>query len=339
MNTFRNSAATLISGLAVFAAGPASAREHVHPSGAAAYAQAIGDDAGGYQQVEHGGQLGLVVGRVGPAAGSPALVVDVPRPAGGPGVAERRTVGSRDDRHPPHPASTAGLNGSLGNAVQVVSLPRLRGEVGAVGGREVHAVGTRLSTSDPGRLRAGAALSGLLVSRSIRSHPQRRAASARPRCSRARPRRTRARGWPRRCRARRPAARRRRACCRARCRDPPAAGRAGSRPRRAMRSTASRSCGPQSHRWLPRTSPVRHSLCSRTSGTRRPDRRAAVARARARGARARRRDPSKVKTRASASKPSSSRSGSPTWPRTVAGAIVTAVAPHGHARRTAADSA
>jgi hypothetical protein len=48
MNTFRNSAATLILGLAVFAAGPASAREHVHPSGAAAYAQAIGDDAGGY---------------------------------------------------------------------------------------------------------------------------------------------------------------------------------------------------------------------------------------------------------------------------------------------------
>ena len=35
-----------------------------------------------------------------------------------------------------------------------------------------------------------------------------------------------------------------------------------------MRSTASRICGPQSHRWLPKTSPVRHSLCGRTSGGR-----------------------------------------------------------------------
>ena len=34
-----------------------------------------------------------------------------------------------------------------------------------------------------------------------------------------------------------------------------------------MRSTASRSCAPQSQRWLPKTSPVRHSLCGRISGT------------------------------------------------------------------------
>ena len=39
-----------------------------------------------------------------------------------------------------------------------------------------------------------------------------------------------------------------------------------SRRSSAMRSTASRSCAPQSQRWLPNTSPVRHSLCGRTSG-------------------------------------------------------------------------
>ena len=45
--------------------------------------------------------------------------------------------------------------------------------------------------------------------------------------------------------------------CRRYSRKPPAS---------VMRSTASRSCGPQSQRWLPNTSPVRHSLCGRTSG-------------------------------------------------------------------------
>ena len=45
-----------------------------------------------------------------------------------------------------------------------------------------------------------------------------------------------------------------------------------ARRRPAIRSTASRSCGPQSQRWLPNTSPVRHSLCGRTSGARRPRR-------------------------------------------------------------------
>ena len=112
----------------------------------------------------------------------------------------------------------------------------------------------------------------------------------------------RARGWPRRCPGRRPGAGRRRAWRRARCRGPPGAGRAGSRRRRRSapptRAAAvrSRSAGCRS------TSPVRHSLCSRTRGgsssgettgrTRSPSPRARCSRPST--------SPSKVNTRASA---------------------------------------
>ena len=89
-----------------------------------------------------------------------------------------------------------------------------------------------------------------------------------------------------------------------------------------MRSTASRSCGPQSQRWLPKTSPVRHSLCGRTSGgssprcggTDLPDRSPSP---RARCSRPSTR-PSKVNTRAVVAYPSANRSGTVTWVRIVA---------------------
>ena len=59
-----------------------------------------------------------------------------------------------------------------------------------------------------------------------------------------------------------------RAAC-GRCRCPGPRGRAGTRPRpgprSAMRCIAASSCGPQSQRSEPNTSPVRHSLCTRTS--------------------------------------------------------------------------
>ena len=51
------------------------------------------------QQIDDGHQLALVVGAVRPAAGGPAVVVDVPGPAGRTGVAEGGAVGGCDDRH------------------------------------------------------------------------------------------------------------------------------------------------------------------------------------------------------------------------------------------------
>ena len=88
-----------------------------------------------------------------------------------------------------------------------------------------------------------------------------------------------------------------------------------------MRSTASRSCAPQSQRWLPNTSPVRHSLCGRTSGAgpRRPD---VTAAARSPSPKARcswpSTSPSKLNTRAAVAYPSANRRGTDTWVRIVA---------------------
>ena len=83
---------------------------------------------------------------------------------------------------------------------------------------------------------------------------------------RGRRRAGRARGWRRRCRSPGPAARRPAACGRCRCRGP--RGRTGRRRRRGPRRRSSpsprASCGPQSQRREPKTSPVRHSLCTRT---------------------------------------------------------------------------
>ena len=77
----------------------------------------------------------------------------------------------------------------------------------------------------------------------------------------------RGRGWRRRCRGRRPAAGRPAAWRRGRCRVP--RGRGGRPPlpcpRRRSPRSASSSWGPQSQRSLPKTSPVRHSLCTRVS--------------------------------------------------------------------------
>ena len=85
--------------------------------------------------------------------------------------------------------------------------------------------------------------------------------------SRARRRQSRAGDWRRPCRARGPAASKRGSCWPGRSRGPPAEGRAGPRRRLSpMMCSASLSCGPQSHFSDPNTSPVRHSLCSRTSG-------------------------------------------------------------------------
>ena len=57
------------------------------------------------EELEHRLQLAHVVGRVLPSAGRPAVVVDVPRPAGRAGVSEGRTVGGGDD----HAGSLLGL--------------------------------------------------------------------------------------------------------------------------------------------------------------------------------------------------------------------------------------
>src|SRR6185437_12165746 len=92
-------------------------------------------------------------------------------------------------------------------------------------------------------------------------------------------------------------------------------------PLSAMRSTASRSCAPQSHRWLPNTSPVRHSLWGRTSGLPRlPAEATADARSPKPNATCSRpsRRPSKVKTRARVEYPSEKRSGASTCVRVVA---------------------
>src|SRR5215218_2718670 len=93
-------------------------------------------------------------------------------------------------------------------------------------------------------------------------------------------------------------------------------------PEFAMRSTASRSCGPQSQRWLPNTSPVRHSLCGRTSGAPRPAPRGrSPARSPSANVRCSRPSmrPSKLNTRASVTYPSANRRGTETRVRIVAG--------------------
>src|SRR3954452_9302003 len=93
-------------------------------------------------------------------------------------------------------------------------------------------------------------------------------------------------------------------------------------PAVAIRSTASRSCGPQSQRWLPSASPVRHSLCGRTSGT--GPRSASGVKGTARSPRPSAMfsrpsaSPSKLKTRAGVANPSAKRRGTLTWVRIVA---------------------
>src|SRR5699024_23100 len=60
------------------------------------------------QQVEDGGELAHVVGPVRPPAPGPSVVVDVPAPAGWPGVAEGGSVGGGDDRHAGTPGGRRG---------------------------------------------------------------------------------------------------------------------------------------------------------------------------------------------------------------------------------------
>src|SRR5581483_4338375 len=89
-------------------------------------------------------------------------------------------------------------------------------------------------------------------------------------------------------------------------------------PASVIRSTASRSCGPQSQRWLPNTSPVRHSLCGRISGTASPA--GAPAQSPSANARCSRpsTSPSKLTTRAVVAYPSANRRGRSTCVRIVA---------------------
>src|SRR5436309_3284745 len=88
-----------------------------------------------------------------------------------------------------------------------------------------------------------------------------------------------------------------------------------------MRWTASRSCAPQSQRSLPKTSPVRHSLCGRTSATE-PSSQERIGPALSPSPKARwswsSTRPSKLKTRAFALYPSVKRRGSVTCVRIVA---------------------
>src|SRR5699024_1802107 len=69
----------------------------------------VGVLGGGLEQVEHGLQLAHVVGAVGPAARAPGVLVDVPGPAGRPGIAEGGAVGGCSDAH--------GLNASTASGV------------------------------------------------------------------------------------------------------------------------------------------------------------------------------------------------------------------------------
>src|SRR5699024_1259090 len=67
----------------------------------------VGVDGGGLEQVEHRFQLAHVVGAVRPAARAPGVLVDVPGPARGTGVAEGGAVGGCSDAHAGN-RSTAG---------------------------------------------------------------------------------------------------------------------------------------------------------------------------------------------------------------------------------------
>src|SRR5579859_917574 len=100
-------------------------------------------------------------------------------------------------------------------------------------------------------------------------------------------------------------------------------------PALAMRSTASRSWGPQSQRWLPNTSPVRHSLCGRTSGTALRGRGADGAAPKEPSPNARCSRPStrpwNVYTRAVVAYPSGNSSGTVTWVRTFAARIASSM--------------
>ena len=182
----------------------------------------------------------------------------VPRP-----LPRRVRPVSRDGRRR---LSRSDAAGGLREVERVRAAPRLGRQVAGVrrptGARRS---GTALGDRDPAAARAAGPCRGC-CSAGRPATPRARAASGRRRCSRARPRRGPARRSPRRCRARRPAARRRRAWRRGRCRGPPGAGRAGSRRRRRCARRPRAAAAPQSQRWLPKTSPVRHSLCGRTSG-------------------------------------------------------------------------
>ena len=72
-----------------------------HVLAVAEHVQLVVEVRGRAEELEHGGQLGLVVGGVRPAARRPARVVDVPGPARGAGVSESRSVGGGDDHGVP----------------------------------------------------------------------------------------------------------------------------------------------------------------------------------------------------------------------------------------------
>ena len=72
-----------------------------HVLAVAEHVQLVVEVRGRAEELEHGGQLGLVVGGVRPAARRPARVVDVPGPARGAGVSKSRSVGGGDDHGVP----------------------------------------------------------------------------------------------------------------------------------------------------------------------------------------------------------------------------------------------
>ena len=156
---------------------------------------------------------------------------------------------------------------SLARQPEVVAAPAgLGGEVAAVDRRQVHPGAARARSPGCRPPRAGRPCPGCWRAGRSRSTPQRQQhlrGDGVVALVLGEPER---RGWPRRCRARRPAGRRRRACCRARCPGPPGAGRAGSRRRRRSAPPPPAAGGRSRSAALPKTSPVRHSLCSRTSG-------------------------------------------------------------------------
>ena len=178
----------------------------------------------------------------------------------GPGV--RCSVAAHRRRlRPRWVVDVAGQPGEL--VAHPVALGAQVGQVVVVGPRrQRHPLGDR----DPVGLQARRAWPGCW-SAAGRCRRRGRAGSGRPRRSGARRRAARGRGSRRRCRGRRPAAGRPAAWRAARCRGP--RGRAGRAPRRGppctISSSASSSCGPQSQRSEPNTSPVRHSECTRTS--------------------------------------------------------------------------
>ena len=87
-----------------------------HVLAVAEHEQLVVEVRGRAEELEHGRQLGLVVRGVRPAAGRPAVVVDVPGPARGAGVSESRSVGGGGDHGGPF--------GEVGLIVSGAHVPR-----------------------------------------------------------------------------------------------------------------------------------------------------------------------------------------------------------------------